>query len=258
MNRLRESSELDSAAAVLLAGAFQASGQGEAAEDLLEKCKWQVAKYRDDSRTFGSDFRDKAVMVRTLVQMNQAGRARKFVDEIVASLSADTWYSTQETAYGLMAVATYYGGSPAKPFRFKLGWEGEAPREVEAAVPFFQQLYSPFNAAERKLMVANPGQGRLYLTATIAGIPAAGAEKAQENNLRLEVAYQDLKGEPFAVERMTQGERPAGEDQRHQPQQGRAAQPGADPLRPRRLPDRQPAPVQRRTGQRLLRLPGCP
>ena len=104
-----------------------------------------------------------------------------------------------------MAVAAYYGGSPAKPFRFKLGWEGEAPREVEAAVPFFQQVYSPFNAMERKLLVANPGQGRLYMTATIAGIPAAGAEKAHENNLRLEVAYQDLKGEPFAVERIAQG-----------------------------------------------------
>ncbi len=205
MNRLRESSDLESAAAVLLAGAFQASGQKEAAEDLLGKCTWRVAKYRDDSRTFGSDFRDKAVMVRTLVQMNQAGRARKFLDEIVASLSADTWYSTQETAYGLMAVAAYYGGSPAKPFRFKLGWEGEVPREVEAAVPFFQQVISPFNAMERKLRVDNPGQGRLYMTATIAGIPAAGAEKAHENNLRLEVAYQDLKGEPFAVERIAQG-----------------------------------------------------
>jgi uncharacterized protein YfaS (alpha-2-macroglobulin family) len=205
MNRLRENSDLESAAAVLLAGAFQACGQGEAADDLLRKCKWQVAKYRDDSRTFGSDFRDKAVMVRTLVQMNQAGRAKKFLDEIVESLSADTWYSTQETAYALMAVATYYGASPAKPFRFKLGWEGETPRQVEAAVPFFQQAYSPFTAMERKLVVVNPGTGRLYMTATIAGIPAAGGEKAHENNLRLEVAYQNLKGEALAVERIPQG-----------------------------------------------------
>jgi uncharacterized protein YfaS (alpha-2-macroglobulin family) len=205
MNRLRESSELESAAAVLLAGAFQASGQGEAADDLLGKCKWQVAKYRDDRRTFGSDFRDKAIMVRTLVQMNQAGRAKKFLDEIVESLSADTWYSTQETAYALMAVATYYAGSPGNPFHFQLGWEGETPRQVEAAVPFFQQTYSPFTAMERKLRIVNPNQGTLYLTATIAGMPAAGAETAHESNLRLEVAYQDLKGEAIAVERISQG-----------------------------------------------------
>ena len=44
MNRLRESTELESAAAVLLAGAFQAGGQDEAADDLLRKCKWQVGE----------------------------------------------------------------------------------------------------------------------------------------------------------------------------------------------------------------------
>jgi hypothetical protein len=205
MNRLRENSGLESAAAVLLAGAFQAGGQGEAADDLLRKCSWQVAKYRDDRRTFGSEFRDKAVMVRTLVQMGQSGRARKFLDEIVAAMAADTWYSTQETAYGLMAVASYYGGSPARPFRFKLGWDGESPREVEAAVPFFQQVIAPFNAAERKLQVSNPGQGTLYLTAYVSGIPAAGAESAHENNLRLEVTYRDAKDNAIDAARLAQG-----------------------------------------------------
>jgi len=143
MNRLRETAGLDGPAAVLLAGAFQAGGQREAADDLLGKCSWQVAKYRDDNRTFGSDLRDKAVMVRTLVHMGQEGRAKKFLDEIVSAMSSDTWYSTQETAYALMAIATYYGGSTAKPFRFQAGWQGEPLKEVEAVVPFHQQEFSP-------------------------------------------------------------------------------------------------------------------
>jgi uncharacterized protein YfaS (alpha-2-macroglobulin family) len=196
---------MESTAAVLLAGAFQVGGQREAADDLLRKCSWQVAKYRDDSRTFGSDFRDKAVMVRTLVHMGQAGRAKKFLDEIVGVMASDSWYSTQETAYALMAIAAYYGGSPARPFRFKAGWQGEAPKEVAAAVPFFQQEYSPFTAMERTLTVANPGEGRLYVTATIAGIPAAGGEQAHENNLRLHVSYQDMSGTALDTARLTQG-----------------------------------------------------
>ncbi len=205
MNRLREAAGLDSPASVLLAGAFQASGQGEAADDLLQKCKWQVAKYRDDRHTFGSDFRDKAIMVRTLVQMGKAERAKKFLDEIVAAMGSDTWYSTQETAYALMAIATYYGGSPAKPFRFKLGWDNEPLKEMEAAVPFFQQTVSPFTAVERKLNVANPGGGNLYVTAYVAGVPPAGAEKAQESNLRLEVVYRDIEDNAVDPARLDQG-----------------------------------------------------
>ncbi len=205
MNRLRESGRLESAAAVLLAGAFQVGGQNEAAEDLLKKCNWQVAKYRDDRSTFGSEFRDKAIMVRTLVQMGRADRAGKLIAEIVAAMAADTWYSTQETAFALMAVATYYGGSPAKPFRFKMGWDSEAPKEVEADVPFFQKSVSPFNAVERQLTVVNPGDGRLYVTAYVAGVPPAGAEKAHENNLRLEVAYRGMVNNAIDPARLTQG-----------------------------------------------------
>ncbi len=205
MNRLRENGRLESAASVLLAGAFQAGGQSEAADDLLQKCSWQVAKYRDDRRTFGSEFRDKAIMVRTLVHMNQAQRARRLLEEIVAAMDADTWYSTQETAYALMAIATYYGGSPAKPFRFKLGWDGETPREVEASVPFLQQTVSPFSAMERKLTIGNPGGGSLYVTAYVSGIPAAGAEKAHENNLRLEVVYRDMDDSAIDPARLAQG-----------------------------------------------------
>lgn len=191
MNRLRETSGLDGPAAVLLAGAFQAGGQREAAADLLSKCSWQVAPYRDDSRTFGSSLRDKAVMVRTLVHMGQEGRVKKYLDEIVSAMSSDSWYSTQETAYALMAIATYYGGSPAKPFRFQAGWQGEKLKEFAADVPFFQQEFSPFTAGERTMRIMNPGAGRLYMTATIAGIPPAGGETAHENNLRLAVVFKD-------------------------------------------------------------------
>jgi uncharacterized protein YfaS (alpha-2-macroglobulin family) len=205
MNRLRETQGLDSVAAILLAGAFQASGQTDAADDLLKNCQWNMNNYHDDRYTFGSALRDKAIVIRTLVQMGKADRAKKMVEEIARDLSRDTWYSTQETAYALMALACYYGGSPANPFRFKVTWDKESVEEITASVPFFQKLYSPFTARERKLTVSNPGQDRLFLTVYKFGIPAAGNEKAAESNIRLQVEYQDMAGEPLAVERLTQG-----------------------------------------------------
>ncbi len=205
MNRLRETRGLDSAAAFLLAGAFQASGQTDAAEDLLKNCQWSTNNYRDDHTTFGSALRDKAIMIRTLVQMGKADRAKKMVEEIARELSRDTWYSTQETAYALMAIASYYGGSPANPFHFSIAWDRKNAEEITATVPFFQKHYSPFSAGERKLKVSNPGQNPLFLTVYKYGIPPAGSEKAAESNIRLHIEYRDMAGEPLAVERLTQG-----------------------------------------------------
>ncbi|MCX6556445.1 MAG: MG2 domain-containing protein [Candidatus Aminicenantes bacterium] len=205
MNRLREMRGLDSVATILLAGAFQASGQADAAEDLLKNCQWQVADYHDDRNTFGSALRDKAIVIRTLVEMGKADRAKKMVEEIARELGRDTWYSTQETAYSLMALAVYYGGSPANPFRFKMAWDKESGEEIVATVPFFQKLVSPFTAAERKLTVSNPGQNPLYLTIYKSGVVPAGREKAAESNIGFHVEYLNMAGEPLPMERLAQG-----------------------------------------------------
>ncbi|MCX6554513.1 MAG: MG2 domain-containing protein [Candidatus Aminicenantes bacterium] len=205
MNRLREARGLDSVAAILLAGAFQASGQADAAEDLLKNCQWKVDNYHDDRDTFGSALRDKAIVIRTLVEMGKADRARKMVEEIAKELSRDTWYSTQETAYSLMALAVYYGGGQTNPFRFKMAWDKEGAEEMAASVPFFQKQISPFTAAERKLTVTNSGQNPLYLTIYKSGILPAGKEKAAESNIGLQVEYLNMEGEPLPMERLTQG-----------------------------------------------------
>ncbi|HSQ35895.1 MAG TPA: hypothetical protein VLQ89_07890, partial [Candidatus Binatia bacterium] len=194
-----------SVASILLAGAFQASGQNDAAEDLLKKGQWKASAYRDDRYTFGSALRDKAIMIRTLVQMGRADRARNLVAEIAREMARDTWYSTQETAYALMAIANYYGGSPGNPFRFKLAWDKENAEEVTVSEPFFQKRYANFPARERKLKVSNPGQNPLFLTVYAFGIPPAGGEKASESGIRLQIDYQDLAGEALAVERLAQG-----------------------------------------------------
>jgi hypothetical protein len=205
MNRLREAQGLDGVSALLLAGAFQASGQNDAAEDLLKKCQWNLVNYRDDHQTFGSALRDKAIIIRTLVQMGKAERAKKMAEELARELGRDTWYSTQETAYALMALSSYYGGSPANPFRLKIGWDKGPLEEISATVPFYQKVVSPFANHERKVTVANPGQGPLFLTVYRHGIPPAGSEKASESNVRLQVQYQDMAGEPLSIERLVQG-----------------------------------------------------
>jgi uncharacterized protein YfaS (alpha-2-macroglobulin family) len=205
MNRLREMESLNSTAALLLASAFHLSGQGDAAEDLMKKCDWTVPDYRDDRNTFGSAFRDKALMVRMLVQMNKIERAEKLIQEIVPHLADDRWLSTQETAFGLIAISDFFGGTQAKPTRFRLGWNGEAPQEMAAETPFFQKRYPGFPAAGRKLTVSNPAESKLYVTLYTIGVPPAGKEVETQNNLKVSAEYQDLDEEPINLDVIPQG-----------------------------------------------------
>lgn len=205
MNRLREHPQVADTAAVLLAGAFQLCGQNDAAEDLLNRWRGQVAAYRDDRRTFGSALRDQALMVRVLAHMKRADRARRLLDGIVAGMGSDEWYSTQETAFALMAISSIYGGTPAAPLRFRLAWENEPPREGILDALIARQHYPAVPARERTLRITNPTSGPLFVTAYASGIAPAGQEKAAERNLRLLVEAVDRDGQPLDTSRLAQG-----------------------------------------------------
>lgn len=205
MNRLREMEPLSGIAALLLASAFHLSGQADAAADLVKASEKTVSDYRDDRYTFGSGFRDKALMVRTLVQMGRRGQAETIIQQIVSLLATDQWLSTQETAFGLMAVSDFYAGTEAKPIRFRLGWNGDAPQDMESGAPFFQKRYPAFPAKGRTLTVVNPGEAKIYVAVYKFGIPPAKSEEEVQSNLKITVDYRDLKDEIITPDEITQG-----------------------------------------------------
>jgi alpha-2-macroglobulin len=205
MNRLRETANLDGTAAVTLAAAFHLTGQPDAAADLAKRADLKVAPYRDDSVTFGSEFRDAALIIRGLVLIGRSDRAKSLLDDVSRVLGSDRWLSTQEAAFGLMAVSSYYGSADIKPFRFRLGWDKEALREIDSAVPFYQQVFADFPAAGRSLAVENPGDSPLYLNIYRRGMPPAGFEQESSNGLALTVRYHDMRRTPIPIDRLSQG-----------------------------------------------------
>ncbi|MBM3305761.1 MAG: hypothetical protein FJY79_07460, partial [Candidatus Aminicenantes bacterium] len=205
MNRLRESEGLSNIAALELAAAFHVTGQTEAAADLAKRSDLKVLSYRDDSLTFGSEFRDSAMLVRSLVRIGRSDRVTPLVAGIVEVLGSDRWLSTQETAFGLMALAAYYGGTEAKPFRFRMGWDKGAPREIGSATLLHREVIPDFPAAGRMLVVGNPGDTLLYVNVYRRGVPPAGVEEPSAEGLSIDVRYLDMKLNPIAIEKVPQG-----------------------------------------------------
>jgi len=140
-----------------------------------------------------------------LTAMGQRERAAKLIREITPELGAEKWFSTQETAFALMAVSDFYAGSASQPTRFRLIWNGDAPQDMVSQTPFFQKRYPGFPAKGRTLNLVNSSATKIYAAVYLAGIPPAGSETEAASNLKLEVKLQDLAGEAITPQDITQG-----------------------------------------------------
>ncbi|MDR0452659.1 MAG: alpha-2-macroglobulin [Treponema sp.] len=199
MNRLRDLEGLSPAAAWRLAAAYWYGGQRDAARSLAGRLAASVGDYRELSGTFGSALRDKAMILETLALLGDYTRARPLLEEISASLSSESWLSTQETAYSLIAAAPFVQGVAGKePIRVEYNL-GAAP---ESAV--FQSASARFTLAVPPQIapgstipfrVANLSEVPVYARISATGLPREGAETAMSRGLSLDVEYRDIRGE---------------------------------------------------------------
>jgi len=206
MNRLREAEGLNGIAALELAAAFHVAGQTDAAADLTKRADLKVARYRDDYWTFGSEFRDQALAIRCLTQMGRADRAKPLVDEITKVVGSDVWLSTHETSFALMALSSFYGASQMQPFRYRLAWDNDNPKDVESTVAFDRKVYADFPIKGRTLTLSNTSASALYVNIYRRGMPPAGEEPESGNDLTIAVTYRDLKMNPVDIATLSQGQ----------------------------------------------------
>src|SRR5690606_33304668 len=96
MNRMREEGNLVPAAAWVLASAYAVAGQTEAAQKLIAGLPLAVKPYREQAYTYGSNIRDQAFILETLVLLGDRVKGFEVVKEISASLgNQGYWMSTQ-------------------------------------------------------------------------------------------------------------------------------------------------------------------
>lgn len=206
MNRLRESLDLPTAARWRLAAAYQLAGQPEAAEALVEKASREVPPYRELSNTFGTDLRDKAMIMETLALMEKVDEAGGLLLEISKSLASSKALSTQTTACCLAAAARLAGFTGQDmEISVDYSWNGET-RIKEASVDPVIRI--PLDTGDRtggSLEISNENTFTLYPQLVSTGVPEIGTETASANGLDLKIAYGDGKGKALDPSRLEQG-----------------------------------------------------
>jgi uncharacterized protein YfaS (alpha-2-macroglobulin family) len=206
MNRLKEMGDLPTVARWQLAAAYQLAGQPEAAEDLIRGKKMSFSPYRELSLTYGSDLRDKAMVLESLCLMDEIKDAMPLAKEISEELSEDKWLSTQTTAYALMAMARYTGvAGGAGKMAFSVSWNHSDPLALTSDAPMLQKPLIIDDKPSGWIEIENKGDMTLYARMILEGIPAIGSEKAAGNGMKIEVDYLTLEGEPIKLDKLEQG-----------------------------------------------------
>ena len=206
MNQLRERASLPVAAKWRLAAAYQLAAQPEAARALAAGGAVTIAPYRELGGTYGSDLRDRAMVLEAVVLLGMAEHVGPVAKSLSESLSSNAWLSTQETAYALLALSkavTDPKGEAKSAFSFE--WNGGAATAVTSPSPIVERRLEAGRSAAPRLVVRNTGTTALYPRLILSGLPPVGRETAASNGFALEVAYLLPDGKPLDPARLGQG-----------------------------------------------------
>jgi len=205
MNRLKEEQELLPAASWRLAAAYALAGKHEIAQKMTEKLPVQTRATNESFLTYGSDLRDRAMILETMIELNQFKTAILLAKELAASVNSESWLSTQETAYSLLSLDKYYTRySSAEPINVLVSLNGQESRYDSRKF----SLNVPLKVNEsgsNKLSVTNKSAVPLLVRLTESGIPVKEDELAFRKNLNMYVSWSGKDGHPIDIKKLKQG-----------------------------------------------------
>lgn len=205
MNRLKEFPYLSDEAAWRLAAAYQLAGQAIVANQLVKDRSTEVKPYEHAGYTFGSALRDRAMILETLDLMGRRQEAEKLLRSVAAGLDNDSWYSTQTTAYALLAIGKFGGNAQGKN-NFSYTLNGKSNNVT--ADTYLHRIAVDMDNPANDIRVENKGSGKLYVRLVREGQLAAGESLPATGNpglLTMGVRYTGQDGLEINPSRLAQG-----------------------------------------------------
>ncbi len=210
MNRLRES-KLDSETALwYLVASYANMGNRQTAENIINNSVEYLYSGSDYNRnrylSFGSDTRDKAIILEAMLESGIKEGRFGIAKEISDTLNSQQWMSTQTAAFALMALAKYslnFGSN--ENIDFSVEWGGDVESLKGEAVSVQTQKY--FDGESLNIKVKNNGTSKIFLQTSNSGIPDLGEEKVDNSKVTLNIRYLDSLGKVIEdISNIRQGE----------------------------------------------------
>src|SRR5690606_37261136 len=159
-------------------------GKKEIGQQLVKAVPVNVPPYNYWGQTYGSSLRDEAMILEAQVLLGDTENAAANLRHIAERLSEDYWYSTQTTAYSLLAIGKFLGKHKASDeFKFQYQLPNGQMVNAGSTTPVMQ-IEVPTNQGNgRTLTVTNEGSGVLFTRLILSGQPLTGKETGASNNL---------------------------------------------------------------------------
>jgi len=207
MNLMRETPEIDEAALWRLAAAYALAGKPEIGVQIVNKLNQKAMSRENYYDTYGSLYRDEAMMLETLTLLKDHSRAKPLLSDIAAALGSDNWLSTQSTAYMLLGVSKYIGAAgEGGKLVFDLKQDGKETG-INSGKPMYLGALNVASGGQKTVTVTNRSNQPIYVRAVLQGVPLMTRQPSVSENIGLKVGYFDLKGKavnPLAVKQGTQ------------------------------------------------------
>ena len=152
---------------------------------------------------FGGASREKAILLLAWSSADpQSKETARLVKELLASRKNGRWGSTQDNAWALMGIESYFknveaSGPDIKPLDGTLTCGLESiPFQVTAAVPSVTRSFVVVPAnAPATAQVANPSQGLLFGETTFAVYPPLGEQPRQDRGFSVSRSYHKIEAD---------------------------------------------------------------
>lgn len=201
MNRLKEK-KTDLATIWRLAAAYQIAGQENTAKKMVSNLATSVKDYRFNRYTYGSSERDDAMILETLSLLDERTKGLTLMKKIAANLNSSRWYSTQTTAYSLMAISEFLGSSSnISQIQAEVIINGKS-QKVSAKKPF---INVDLPESKGSFTVKNSSGSLLFVDLVRSGVSVSENLKQVNQNLDMRVSYFDMNNNPISPDNLAQG-----------------------------------------------------
>ncbi len=202
MNRLRESNRMSNDAKWRLALAYALAGKKKVAKEIAQSANISFISQRYNYHTYGSPFRNKAMALETLVELEDPKQMDMAVS-VAKELSSDRWYSTQETAYALLAMTKMVQKNGGKALDVSFTQNGKTTTvQTERAIV---QRDLDIRMGSNNITINNKKGNVIYVTITQKGKLPLGEELADRKNLVIGASYLDKENNTLDVKTLRQG-----------------------------------------------------